>query len=74
MGACSIGLELCRIGRNSRCRKTLIQAAFALASLDPTGANCEPLRLVLVRSLQAGEGLLPCVSSGKLREGADGAD
>ena len=42
----------------------LIQAAFELASFGPTSANCEPLRLVLVRSPQAKERLLPCVSSG----------
>ena len=40
------------------------QAAFELASLGPTSANCEPLRLVLVRSPQAKERLLSCVSSG----------
>ena len=42
----------------------LVQAAFELASLAPTSANCEPLRLVLVRSPQAKERLLSCVSSG----------
>lgn len=42
----------------------LIQAAFELASLGPTSANCEPLRLVLVRRPQAKERLLSCVSSG----------
>jgi nitroreductase len=42
----------------------LVQAAFELASLGPTSANCEPLRLVLVRSPQAKERLLSCVSSG----------
>lgn len=42
----------------------LVQAAFELASLCPTSANCEPLRLVLVRSPQTKERLLSCVSSG----------
>jgi len=42
----------------------LIEAAFELAFLGPTSANCEPLRLVLVRSPEAKERLLPCVSSG----------
>jgi 3-hydroxypropanoate dehydrogenase len=41
-----------------------IEAAFQLASLGATSANCQPLRLVLVRSLAAKERLLPCVSSG----------
>jgi 3-hydroxypropanoate dehydrogenase len=44
--------------------EVLIEAAFALASLGPTSANCQPLRLVLVRSPAAKERLLPCVSSG----------
>lgn len=42
----------------------LVEAAFELAFLGPTSANCEPLRLVLVRSPQAKERLLSCVSSG----------
>jgi 3-hydroxypropanoate dehydrogenase len=42
----------------------LVEAALELASLGPTSANCEPLRLVLVRSPEAKERLLPCVSSG----------
>jgi hypothetical protein len=44
--------------------KTLIQAAFELASPGPPSANCEPLPLVLARSRQAKERLVPCVSSG----------
>jgi len=44
--------------------EALVQAAFELASLGPTSANCEPLRLVLVRCPQAKERLLSCVSSG----------
>jgi len=42
----------------------LVEAAFELAFLGPTSANCEPLRLVLVRSPEAKQRLLPCVSSG----------
>lgn len=42
----------------------LVEAAFALACLGPTSANCQPLRLVLVRSAAGKERLLPCVSSG----------
>ena len=44
--------------------QALVEAAFELAFLGPTSANCEPLRLVLVRSHEAKERLLPCVSSG----------
>lgn len=42
----------------------LVEAAFQLASLGPASANCEPLRLVRVRSPQAKEQLLFCVSTG----------
>jgi 3-hydroxypropanoate dehydrogenase len=42
----------------------LVEAAFELAFLGPTSANCEPLRLVLVRSPEAKQRLLACVSSG----------
>ena len=42
----------------------LVEAAFALACLGPTSGNCQPMRLVLVRSPAAKERLLPCVSSG----------
>src|SRR5438105_15030347 len=42
----------------------LVEAAFELASLGPTSANCEPLRLVLVRSPEAKQRLLSCVSAG----------
>ena len=41
-----------------------VEAALALAQLGPTSANCEPLRLVLVRSAAAKEKLLHCVSAG----------
>ena len=41
-----------------------VEAAFELACLGPTSANCQPLRLVLVCSAAAKERLLPCVSSG----------
>jgi 3-hydroxypropanoate dehydrogenase len=42
----------------------LVEAAFELAFLGPTSGNCQPMRLVLVRSPAAKERLLPCVSSG----------
>jgi 3-hydroxypropanoate dehydrogenase len=44
--------------------KAAIAAAFELACLGPTSANCQPWRLVLVRSPAGKERLLPCVSSG----------
>jgi 3-hydroxypropanoate dehydrogenase len=42
----------------------IVETAFELACLGPTSGNCQPLRLVLVRSPQAKERLLRCVSSG----------
>jgi 3-hydroxypropanoate dehydrogenase len=42
----------------------LVDDALAMAMLGPTSGNCEPMRLVLVRSQEAKERLLPCVSSG----------
>jgi 3-hydroxypropanoate dehydrogenase len=42
----------------------IIETALALAQLGPTSGNCQPLRLVLVRSDAGKERLLPCVSSG----------
>ena len=44
--------------------EALVEAAFDLACLGPTRGNCQPMRLVLVRSPAAKERLLPCVSSG----------
>jgi 3-hydroxypropanoate dehydrogenase len=42
----------------------VIETALATAQLGPTSANCQPMRLVLARSMAAKERLLPCVSSG----------
>lgn len=42
----------------------LIEDAVKLALLGPTSGNCEPLRVVLVKSRAGKERLLPCVSSG----------
>lgn len=42
----------------------LIESAAAMALLGPTSGNCEPMRLVLVKSREAKARLLPCVSSG----------
>ena len=44
--------------------EALVESAFELACLGPTSANCQPLRLLLVRSPAAKERLLSCVSSG----------
>jgi 3-hydroxypropanoate dehydrogenase len=41
-----------------------IDSALEMAMLGPTSGNCEPMRLVLVKSQEAKERLLPCVSSG----------
>lgn len=43
---------------------TLIETALAIALLGPTSGNCEPMRLVLVKSPEGKERLLRCVSSG----------
>jgi 3-hydroxypropanoate dehydrogenase len=42
----------------------IIESALTLALLGPTSGNCEPLRVVLVKSAEGKERLLPCVSSG----------
>jgi 3-hydroxypropanoate dehydrogenase len=42
----------------------LIEAAVTTALFGPTSGNCEPMRLVLVKSNEGKERLLPCVSSG----------
>src|ERR1700751_4857832 len=44
--------------------EALVETAFELACLGPTSGNCQPWRLVLVRSPAAKQRLLPCVSSG----------
>jgi 3-hydroxypropanoate dehydrogenase len=42
----------------------LVEDALGLAQLGPTSGNCEPMRLVLVKSAAGKARLLPCVSSG----------
>jgi 3-hydroxypropanoate dehydrogenase len=42
----------------------VIDSAMTLALLGPTSGNCEPMRVVLVKSAAGKERLLPCVSSG----------
>jgi 3-hydroxypropanoate dehydrogenase len=44
--------------------EALVETASELACLGPTSGNCQPWRLVLVRSPAAKQRLLPCVSSG----------
>ena len=44
--------------------EALVETAFELACLGPTSGNCQPWRLVLVRSPAAKQRLLPGVSSG----------
>jgi 3-hydroxypropanoate dehydrogenase len=46
----------------------IIESALGLAQLGPTSANCQPLRLLLVKSSEAKERLLSCVSSGNYRK------
>ena len=46
----------------------VVERALGLAQLGPTSANCQPMRLVLVRSAMAKERLLPCVSSGNFEK------
>ena len=41
-----------------------IETALRTAFLGPTSGNCEPMRVVLVKSPEGKERLLPCVSSG----------
>jgi len=42
----------------------VIEAALSAALLGPTSGNSEPMRVVLVKSAEGKERLLPCVSSG----------
>jgi 3-hydroxypropanoate dehydrogenase len=42
----------------------VIEKALVTAQFGPTSGNCEPMRLVLVKSPAGKERLLPCVSSG----------
>jgi 3-hydroxypropanoate dehydrogenase len=42
----------------------VIESALKMAMLGPTSGNCQPMRLVLVKSKEAKERLLPCISSG----------
>jgi 3-hydroxypropanoate dehydrogenase len=44
--------------------EAVIERSLELAQFGPTSGNCEPMRLVLVKSPAGKERLLPCVSSG----------
>ncbi len=44
--------------------EAFVETAFEMASFGPTSGNCQPWRLVLVRSAAAKAQLLSCVSSG----------
>lgn len=41
-----------------------LRAAFEIAKMGPTSANCSPMRIVFVRTPEEKERLRPCLSSG----------
>ncbi|NKB55327.1 MAG: malonic semialdehyde reductase [Alphaproteobacteria bacterium] len=45
-----------------------LKAAFDIAKMGPTSANCSPMRIVFVRSPEEKEKLRPCVSNGNLEK------
>lgn len=46
----------------------LLRQAYELARMAPTSANCQPLRIVFVRSPEAKERLRPALSAGNLEK------
>jgi 3-hydroxypropanoate dehydrogenase len=44
----------------------LLQQVFDLAKMGPTSANCQPLRIVFVKSAAAKEKLKPCLDKGNV--------
>jgi 3-hydroxypropanoate dehydrogenase len=44
----------------------LLRQVYELASLGPTSTNCQPLRVIFVKSAEAKARLLPCLSPGNL--------
>ena len=46
----------------------VLRELYELLRLAPTSANCQPLRLVFVKSAAAKEKLRPCLSPGNLRQ------
>lgn len=47
---------------------SLLQAAYELAKMGPTSANCSPMRLVFVRSAEAKERLRPALDRGNVEQ------
>ena len=45
-----------------------VETALVMAQRGPTSGNCQPMRLVLVRSPAGKERLLPCVSAGNFEK------
>jgi 3-hydroxypropanoate dehydrogenase len=45
---------------------SLLRAAFDLAKMAPTSANCSPMRILFVKSPEAKEKLKPCLLSGNI--------
>ncbi|HVH79200.1 MAG TPA: malonic semialdehyde reductase [Stellaceae bacterium] len=50
--------------QNREVPNNVVEDALKMAMLGPTSGNCEPMRVVLVKSTEGKERLLPCVSSG----------
>lgn len=46
----------------------LLAQAFDLAKMGPTAANCQPLRVVFVKSKEAKEKLKPCLAEGNVEK------
>ncbi len=44
----------------------LLKQAYDLAKMAPTSANCQPMRIVFVKSKEAKEKLKPCLAPGNL--------
>jgi 3-hydroxypropanoate dehydrogenase len=50
--------------RDESISEETLRAAFDLAKMGPTSANCSPMRVLFVRSEAAKEKLRPCLSNG----------
>jgi 3-hydroxypropanoate dehydrogenase len=46
----------------------VLQAAYDLARMAPTSANCSPMRVVFVKSIEAKERLKPALSKGNVEQ------
>ena len=51
----------------------VLQAAYDLARMAPTSANCSPMRIVFVKSPEAKERLKPALSEEQRRADDEGA-